>query len=297
MSSADRAGCAGTQEVVPAGLVRTLRSERHPALGVGRDSVAEYALEDSGQEFAAERAGINLWSEYGLHAQLKLWAAQNLSRAARNLSRAARSDAPSPRFEVPVLGRVVDLVLPDGEIVEIQTSKLGSIQEKAIYLAGAGHRVRIIHPVIARSVVVRLDPETGEVLSRRKSPKRRDFWSVFDEMVHAPLLLSTPGIVVEVLSVEVEDLRMLDGAGSWRRKGDSLLDRRLSAVRESRVMACPADWLALLPAEEGSWTTESLSESLGIATSAARKILYTFTKAGYLAGAGKAGRFKRYCRA
>jgi hypothetical protein len=277
-------------ETVSAVLSPTLRQARHQALnglgsGTGTPS-GGVSDEGSGFGFVAESSGINLWSEYGLHAQLKLWAG----------ARAGTADG-APRYEVPVHGRVVDLVLPDGEIVEIQGSGFGAVQGKALFLARAGFRLRIIYPAIAASIVVRLDPGTGEVVSRRASPKKRDFWSIFDQMVHAPALASTPGIVVEILSVEVEDIRMRDGAGSWRRKGDSLLDRRLKTVGASRVMASSADWLALLPEVESEWTSESLARGIGVPASTAQKILYTFAKAGYLRESGKEGRFKSYRRA
>lgn len=244
---------------------------------------------------AAEKTGINLWSEYGLHAQLKLWAARRGSDPDRADECSMCTDG--SRFEVPVLGKVVDLVLPDGSIVEIQTSKFGSILGKVTFLAGAGHVVRIIYPLVASASVIRLDPVSGEVVSRRKSPKKRDFWSIFDEMIHAPSLAAAPRVILEILSVEVEDLRMRDGRGSWRRKGDSLLDRRLVSVLSSRVMAGPADWLALLPEGDGPWTSGNLAESLGIPSGTARRILYTYVKAGFLVETGKEGRFKLYRRA
>ncbi len=284
-SDADAATESGA---APATLRPTARRGRHPALGE-----LDYGeAESSGSGLVAERAGINLWSEYGLHAQLKHWA--GLRATAGN---GTVSEAGAARFEVPVLGRIVDLVLPDGEIVEIQSSGFGGLREKALFLARSGFSLRIIHPVIAASRVLRLDPATGEILSSRASPKKRDFWSVFDQLVHAPEFASTPGIVVETLSVDVEDIRMRDGAGSWRRKGDSLLDRRLKCVLGSRVMACSADWLAILPETEREWTSESLARAIGIPVATARKVLYTYLKAGYLSETGKAGRFKRYRRA
>jgi len=230
---------------------------------------------------AAERAGINLYSEYSLHAQLK----EHFAR-------------PGDRLEALVDGKVIDLVRADGELVEVQTGHLGQIKAKVLGLAARGYRVRVVYPIPAVRELRRLDPVTQELLSMRRSPKRGDIFSLFDELIRAPEFMSACGVTVEVLMIRSVETKTRDGSGSWWRKGDRTVDKELAEVLESRCFRGADNWLALIP--EGApppWTSSSLGAALGIGAARARKMLYCFARAGLIAEAGKAGRGKTYARA
>jgi hypothetical protein len=181
-------------------------------------------------------------------------------------------------------------------VIEVQTSSLGAIAAKVLRLARQGHPVRIVYPVVARSTILRLDPGDGRLVSRRKSPKKRGFYDVFRALAHAPQLLVEPQVSFEIPLVEVEDIRMNDGRGSWRRKGDRRVERSLVAIVGSSLFASCADWLGLLPADGEPWSSASLASALTTSPEVARSILYTYAKAGLLVDAGKNGRLKLYGR-
>jgi len=224
--------------------------------------------------------GIGVYAESGLHSSLK----------------ASYSGAGS-RFEVPLEGKIVDVVRigPHGEeLVEIQTHRLDKIRDKVLSLA-KGHKVRIVHPVPVVTRIVRISPETGEILSERKSPKSGDCYSIFDELVRAPALIGARNITIEVVLVRCREVRCRDGTGSWRRRGDRILSRDLDGILSSRVFSKPSDWLKIIPAALAQpWSSASLGEALEIGPERARKILYSYAAAGLIASAGKAGRRKLY---
>ena len=93
--------------------------------------------------------------------------------------------------------------------------------------------------------ILRLDPKTGELLSERKSPKRGDLYSIFDELMRATGLIAAPHVTVEILLVRTRELRTRDGSGSWRRRGDRTLSRELvegpliSLLQDGPPMAGP----------------------------------------------------------
>ena len=232
-------------------------------------------------QLVAERAGINLYSEHSLHATLKEYLA-----------------GPGDRLEVLVGGRVVDLVRADGELVEVQTGSLGKIVPKVLALAAAGHKVRIVHPIAAEREIRRLDPTTQELLSVRRSPKRGDVYSLFDELVKAAGLIASRNVTVEVLIVRTAEFKTRDGSGSWRRRGDRLIDRELVEVLSTRSFRTRGQWLALIPKTlPPPWSSAALGEALGIAPDRARKILYCLARAGLLVEAKKDGRLKTYVAA
>jgi hypothetical protein len=231
-----------------------------------------------GAYLAAEREGINLYSEHSLHDQVKRYLAE-----------------PGDRMEAAVDGRVADLLKADGSVVEVQTRNLAALVPKVRALVASGRHVCVVHPIPVTRVILRKDPGTGRQLSVRKSPKRGDKWSVFDELVKASALIALPGVSVEALLVRVTETRVRDGTGSWRRRGDRTEDRSLDAVEGAELWETPADWLALIPPDlSPPWSSESLGLALGLPPPRARKVLYCLARAGLLAEAGRVGRRKTY---
>jgi len=229
----------------------------------------------------AETAGINLYAEGSLHAQVK----EYLS-------------GPGDRFEVAVEGKVVDLLKADGEIVEVQTRSLAKIEPKVLALARSGRRVRVVHPIAALSEIRRLDPRTDELQSTRRSPKRGDVYELFGELAWATGLVAARNVTVEALMVRTAVTRKNDGSGSWRRKGDRIVDRELVEVLGSRAFRTPTQWLALIPKDlPPPWCSASLGEALDIRTTRARLILYCLARAGLIVECGRDGRRKTYALA
>jgi hypothetical protein len=232
-------------------------------------------------DLVAECAGINLYSERSLHARLK-----------------ERLAAPGDRLEARVDGKVVDLLRSSGEIVEVQTGHFGQIVPKVLALAAAGHKVRVVHPVAVERQIRRLDPKTEELVSTRRSPKRGDLYSAFDELVKAPALIASRNVTFELLLVRIAEVKVRDGSGSWRRRGDRIVDRELVEILSSRSFRTKGQWLALIPKSlPPPWSSSSLGEALDIGTERARKLLYCFARAGLLVETGNEGRRKLYGRA
>lgn len=231
-----------------------------------------------GAALVAEQSGINLYSEHSLHDQVK-----------------RRLAGPGDRLEAIVDGRVVDLLRADGEIVEIQTRNLSALLPKVRTFAAGGRRVRVVHPIAELLRIRRRDPQSGGLVSERKSPKHGDSWSLFDELVRAPDLIALPGVTVEALLVQATEVRVRDGTGSWWRRGDKTEDRILDRILGGGCWETPEDWLSLIP--EGlppPWSSETLGGALGISPVRARKVLYSLARAGLLEETGRSGRRKLY---
>lgn len=227
---------------------------------------------------SAERAGINLYAEYSLHAQLKEYLAR-----------------PGDRLEALIEGKIIDLVRADGELVEVQTGHLGQIRSKVLGLAGKGCRVRVVYPISVARILRRLDPVTAELISTRKSPKHGDVYSLFDELVHAPEFIATPNVAFEVLMIHSIETKTRDGSGSWWHRGDRTIDRELVEVFSSRSFQSAGDWFALVPENlDPPWSSAALGEALGIEAGRARKILYCFCRAGLFVESEKHGHGKTY---
>ncbi len=216
--------------------------------------------------------------ERSLHAELKSWYA-----------------LPRDRVEVPMDGYVIDLVRPPGTLIEIQTRGFAKLKRKLTSLVD-GNRVRLVFPIAQRKWIVTTD-ERGRVLRRRLSPKRGAYRDLFAELIRIPHLMGDPNFTLEVLLVDVEEVRCDDGRGSWRRRGISVLDTRLLEVCGRRRFRTPADLARLLPARlQEPFTNRSLADAAGISPAAAGEMTYALRHMGALSVVGKSSRAYLFAR-
>ena len=222
-------------------------------------------------------SGVGTLRESQLHAALKEWYAE-----------------PGDRFEVPIGRFVIDIVRNES-LIEIQTSGFAAMRRKLDALLD-DHPMRIVHPIAGRKWIVRA-PHDGRPSSRRKSPKQGSLYGVFAELVSFPWLLDHPNLTVEVLLTDQEELRRFDGNTSWRRKGWSVVERRLLEVTEHMTIESPSDLASLLPADLAEpFTTADLSAVTGQPRRLVQQMAYCLREAGVIEIAGKTGNAMQYRR-
>jgi hypothetical protein len=189
-------------------------------------------------------------------------------------------------------GYLIDVVKPD-LLVEIQTRSFGALKQKLENLL-ADHPVRIVHPIAKEKFII-LSSMDGNVVWRRRSPKRGRIEDLFYELVYIAKWASHPNFSFEVLLTSEEEQRLKDGQGSWRRKGVSIQDRRLNRIIERHLFLSTTDYRRLLPEPlDVPFTNNQLAEILSIPHRLASKMTYTLTQIGVLEIDGKSGRSKRF---
>ncbi len=229
-----------------------------------------------GREGNRGNGRIGQYNESTLHAALKEWCAR-----------------PGDVLETEVDGYCIDIMRPD-LLIEIQTGHFASIRDKLQDLLGR-HQVRLVYPVPQTKWIVRVSPEDGHVISRRRSPKKGTPLHLFDEMVYIPDLLCEAGFSLVILLTEQEEIRCDDGRGSWRRKGVSILDHRLLSVQERLLMKGPQDLLPLLPDDlEHPFTSKGLASAGHIRRRLAGRVIYCLRKTGLVTQVGMQGRASVY---
>jgi hypothetical protein len=214
---------------------------------------------------------IGTLREKPLHASLKQWYAE-----------------PGDKVECPVDGFVIDLVRGD-LLIEIQTSGFSSMKQKVLALLDAGHRVRIVHPIPVDRWIVKVDDD-GTVLSRRRSPRHGKPTDVFSELVSFPGSMAHPGLEVDLIMTIEEQYRAHTPDRAWRRKGWTVLERRLLDVVETILLTGVDDLITLLP--EGlpdEFTTADLAARLGRPMRTCQQVAYCLRTLGAVVSVGKEG--------
>jgi len=199
------------------------------------------------------------------------------------------------RVEVEMDGYRADVVR--GEVIyEIQTGSFSAIRDKLRALARE-HPIVLVHCIPRVKFIAHIDPETGEELSFRRSPKRAQPVEVFGELVHAPDLLRRDNLSLEIVITVEREVRCADGRGSWRRKGVSIVGRELMAILELHRFERPADLARLLP--DGlpeQFTTADLAEAGEMRTRLAGRMAYALREAGAIDHVGNRGNAYLYER-
>jgi hypothetical protein len=214
---------------------------------------------------------IGQMKETALHLEIKNWYSK-----------------PGDLLEHDVNGFIVDILRGD-QIYEIQTGNFSKIKNKIRKLSKT-HKLVIVYPVPVVRYIRRVEQETGVTLSRRKSPKKFSPLAVFGELVYLIQVIQDLKITFEILNVKDEIIYTNDGKGSWRRKGWSVSDRKLSSVEGKIVINQPLDFVHLLPEDlPAQFTTRILSKKGKIPIRLARQTTYCLYHLGLLQRSGKKG--------
>jgi hypothetical protein len=180
-------------------------------------------------------------------------------------------------------------------MIEVQTGSFGPLKKKIPRLLLQGP-VRIVHPIILRKTIETWD-NRGALLRRRRSPRKGTAWDLFNALIHAPELPLLRGLSVELALVDVVETRVLDGKGSWRRRGASIADRSITDYHGTLAFNAPRDYRYFLPVKPGEpFTSKILGEKAGIPPDMARKALYVLTRIGLAERLGKDGNAYVYQR-
>src|SRR5262245_14796305 len=209
--------------------------------------------------------------ERPLHAALKRWYEQ-----------------PGDRPEHALDGYVIDLVRDD-LLIEIQTRNVSSMRRKLETLLGHGHRVRLVLPLLTEVTIVRVDDD-GVLLGRRRSPRHQRPCDAFAELVSIAQLLHHPDLELDLVSVEIDEVRRHVLDGPWRRRGWRVLERRLVTVGDVLPIRGLADLAALLPGDlVEPFTSAELATSLGSSRRVGQQMTYCLRLNGAIEALGRRG--------
>ncbi|MFP6574523.1 MAG: hypothetical protein VB912_05175 [Pirellulaceae bacterium] len=194
------------------------------------------------------------------------------------------------RQEVPLDNYRIDVVRGD-VLVEVQLGSIAAIRDKLHKLL-VDHCVLVVKPIIARKHLVKLSGRDGEVVSRRRSPKRGTIMNLFDELVYCTGLFPHPNLCIDVPLIEMEELRF-PGHGRRRRQRENdfqVQDQRLLNVESIQRFATGTDLRKLIPATlPTTFHTGHLAEAIEQSRETAQQIAYCFRHMKITRQVGKEG--------
>jgi hypothetical protein len=111
---------------------------------------------------------------------------------------------------------------------------------------------------------------------------------LFRELVSIPDLINHAHFSLEAVMIQEEEVRRADGRGSWRRRGQSIHDRRLVRVVEAILFRQKEDFLRFLPKDLAQpFSNRSLAQALARPVGEIRFFTYCLRKMGLVQEKGK----------
>ncbi len=146
------------------------------------------------------------------------------------------------------LGRYHADIVTENEIIEIQTRNFNTLRNKLNFFLDI-KPVRIVYPLISTKYLVWIDPDNGEVTTRRKSPKTGKPLDCFFELYKIKMLLNHENIRLSIITLDAVDYRTLNGYSADRKKGSTRYERIPERIISVTDINCPQDYALFLSTE------------------------------------------------
>lgn len=218
------------------------------------------------------REGIGMMGETGVHNALKYYFVPY-----------------TDSHEVKIGGYIADAVGEDG-IFEIQTASFTKLKKKLEAFLMCT-RVTLVYPIAVSKRIVRYNGETGEVLSRRKSPKKGTQFNCFNELYAIRDMLLNERLTVCLVLYEAEEYRdvTLERRNTWRR-GARMTERIPVELIDEIWLQSPLDYERFIPdGLAAEFTAAEFATAAKIKAPTARKALPVLCSLGLCERFAKSG--------
>lgn len=187
--------------------------------------------------------------------------------------------------EKTVGGFVADAVTEEG-VIEIQTRALARLKPKLEAFLPLVP-VTVVHPVAAEKTLVRVD-ENGEVLSKRRSPKKENVFTAMREIYTLRDFLLHENFSLCIVGTELTEYIVQTGKRTREK-----LDRVPVSLTGMWMLRDPEDYAALLPNDAPeTFTVDDLTHLLHCKEMHARMYLSLLQRMGAAEQCGMQGRQK-----
>ncbi len=187
-------------------------------------------------------------------------------------------------------GKYICDVLSGDEVIEIQTHRLSPLKAKLTELLQS-KTVEVIFPICVQKRIIRIDTDSGEVMSIRNSPKKEKADDIFLQLCYLKDLLCDDRLSFTVFAYKGNEYRYAEKnikvGKKYTDKYDIIPYEYVSTIR----LSDKSSYLELLddiPTSE--FTLKEYCSVSGRNKEAAQKILYVLARRGVLCVCGKHGR-------
>ncbi|MCI8387172.1 MAG: hypothetical protein HFE63_01745 [Clostridiales bacterium] len=221
-----------------------------------------------------ERNGIGTLSERTLHVILKRYYEPDISLHEQKVGR-----------------YVADIKRgsPDGgEIIEIQTRGFSNLRGKLSAFLPE-YRVKVVYPIAQTKYITWIDPDSGEMSNRRKSPKRGQIYDFLLELYALRPMLPLDGLSFDLVFLDIDEFKLLTGRSRDRKHfGAERCERIPTALCDILTLSSASDFLAAVPDTLGEeFTSADYAKASKLSKYIVNRALQTLVTVGVIERTGK----------
>lgn len=158
------------------------------------------------------------------------------------------------------LGRYVADIFSDGQIIEIQTKAFSRLLPKLrYYFEQTPYPVTVIFPVIRHKTIIRIDPESGEVLRKKLSPRHGLASDILPELYYLREVFPHPKLTIRLLFIDAEEYRYSERV-RYRRTGAYDSELFPTTLTGEEIISKVDDLRRLCITEKQSFTASEYSK-------------------------------------
>ena len=216
-----------------------------------------------------------------------------LTRADKELDRIRHVDTCSAQTGPIFLAYKESIALD--EIIEIQTKGFDKLRHKLEAFLKE-YSVTVVHPIVRHKYLHWVDPETGEIVSKRRSPKIGRPTDILPEIYRLPAFQNHPNLSFVALMMDMEEYRLLDGWNKDKKRGSHRMERYPIAIESMVKLQTSSDFAALLPELPEVFTRKNLASAIRMSATTTAYAVRVWERAGSILQVGKSGRQFTYKR-
>jgi hypothetical protein len=218
------------------------------------------------------RQGIGTLSEKTVHAVLKNYYAPD-----------------EDMHEIPIENFVAD-IYTGTEIIEIQTRSFNTMRRKLAAFLPL-YPVTIVYPIPHVKWLYWIDEESGEISTKRKSPKKGNPYQAFIELYKIRSFLGNVNLRLRIDLIDMEEYRLLNGWSRDKKKGSDRFDRIPLDLIDEVCIDRREDYMQFVPADiPDEFTAKDFASCAHIPVRLAQTTLLILTDLDIVDRIGKKGR-------
>lgn len=189
---------------------------------------------------------------------------------------------PDNIFHEVKVGRYVADICRGNRITEIQTGAFHTLRGKLKAYAEDYH-VTVVFPIAGRKYLTWVAPDSGEIISKRKSPKVGKPWDILYHLYALRPQMPLENVTFLLVICEMEDFRLLDGYGKDKKKGTRRFERIPTELIDIIPLETEDDYTVLIPENLGeSFTATEFAKATKMTSRTAGYALRTLTSLGLI---------------
>ncbi len=195
--------------------------------------------------------------------------------------------------EIPIERYVAD-IYRDGEIIEVQTRQFNRLRDK-LQAFLPSYPVTVVYPIPREKWLIWIEEDSGELHTRRKSPKKGNPYHAFIELYKIKMYLKDANLRFRLVMTDMEEYRLLNGWSRDKKKGSTRYDRIPLRIEEVVSIDCAEDYMQFVPVDlEGTFTSKEFAKAAHIPVRLAQTVLHILAHVGTVEVTGKEGRMNLY---